>query len=57
MASITISMEEYKELIQTKVRIDVFAKYVNSAEYSIGRRTCSNFLGFDLNESKEGDDD
>lgn len=50
---ITIPMEEYKKLVEMSIRVDVFADYVKGEEYSISRKKCGIFLGFEVS----GDDD
>lgn len=50
--AITISLEEYKKLIDTSVRVSVFADFVNREKYSIDRTDCGKFLGFEV-ENKE----
>lgn len=50
---ITIPTEEYKELLKTQARAEVFEKYVKSQEFSISRTECAWFLGFELGDSKE----
>lgn len=54
MSEITISVEEYKRLLEAQVRINVFSVYVNNERYNIERKECAAFLGFDL--EKEADD-
>jgi len=46
--NITITMEEYKKLLEASVRIDVFAEFVNGSKYSIDREDCGRFLGFEV---------
>ncbi len=46
--NITISVEEYKKLLEASVRIDVFADYVNQSKYSVDREGCGRFLGFEV---------
>lgn len=45
---ITISVEEYKKLLEMSVRVSVFADYVNQSRYSIDREDCGRFLGFEV---------
>lgn len=45
---ITISVEEYKKLLEMSVRVSVFADYVNQSKYSIDREDCGRFLGFEV---------
>lgn len=53
MGEITISTKEYRELVESKVRIDVFSDFVNSQQYSISRGECARILGFELEDAKE----
>lgn len=50
---ITIPVEEYKKLLETSVRVGIFADYVNSEKYSIGREDCGKYLGFEVVDHKE----
>lgn len=50
MREVTISAEEYKELIEKSARIEAFSEYVNAEELSINRMMCGLFLGFEVNE-------
>lgn len=53
MGEITITTEEYKKLLKTQARVEVFEQYVKSQEFSISRIECACFLGFELENSKE----
>ena len=53
MGEITVSLEEYKELIACKVRIEVFCHFVNKTKYSISPEECAKFLGFELEVKNE----
>lgn len=46
--NITISAEEYRKLLETSVRVSVFADFVNGSKYSIDREDCGRFLGFEV---------
>lgn len=50
--TVTIPAEEYKKLLETFLRVKIFTDYVKSEEYSIGRKECGRFLGFEV-ENKE----
>lgn len=50
---ITISVEEYKKLLEMSVRVSVFADYVNQSKYSIDREDCGRFLGFAVANPEE----
>ena len=54
MSEITISVEEYKRLLEAQVRIRVFSEFVNREAYSIDRAKCAGFLGFELEKADEG---
>lgn len=51
--NVTITTEEYKNLLECSVRIKVFADYVKKEKYSIDRDVCGNYLGFEVKEEKE----
>lgn len=53
MGEVTISTEEYKKLLELSVRINMFADFVNSENYSIGRECCGRYLGFEVKKAKE----
>lgn len=46
--TITIPVEEYKNLFEASVRISAFADFVNRSEYNIDREDCGKFLGFEV---------
>ena len=49
-SNVEISKEEYEELVESKIRIKLFADYVNKQRYSIGREECGAFLGIEVKE-------
>lgn len=51
--TITISVEEYKKMLATSVRVELFADYVNGEKYSISREDCGKFLGFEVANTEE----
>ena len=53
MNEVTISMEEYKKLLEAQVRIKIFSAFVNNEKYSIDREKCAEFLGFELEEAED----
>ena len=57
MGEITIPVEEYKNLLECKVRSELFADFVNNEKYSIDRETCASYIGFDLQEKKDAGTD
>lgn len=42
---ITISVNEYKRLLETSVRVEIFADHVNKRSY-LDREDCGKYLGF-----------
>ena len=57
MGEITIPVEEYKKLLECKVRSELFADFVNNEKYSIDRDTCASFLGFEIKEKEDAGTD
>lgn len=53
MNEVTISAEEYRELLEAKAGIRAFSRYVNMVRYSVDREVCAAILGFDLMEVGE----
>lgn len=51
--NITITVEEYKKLLEASVRINAFADFVNREKYNINREDCGKYLGFEVAENKE----
>ena len=51
--SITISVREYVQLLELKVRTEIFEDYVKRSRYSIDREACARHLGFELEEEEE----
>lgn len=54
MDEITLTKEEYRKLLESEIRIKMFAAYVNGKTYSISKKECADLLGFEL-EEKEGE--
>lgn len=46
-----ISIDEYKELITTKERVETFERYVNSEKYPVEREKCGIILNFEVKEN------
>ena len=44
---------DYLRLLETSVRVSVFADFVNGSKYSIDRENCGRFLGFEVVEHEE----
>lgn len=55
MGEIIITIEEYKNLLETSVRADAFIKFVKCSKYNIDREDCGRYLGFDVG-NLDGDD-
>lgn len=53
MGEITISTEEYKNLVKLQARVEVFAEFVNLEKYSVSRAECAKFLGFELEKNDD----
>ena len=51
--NITITTEEYKKLLETSVRVGVFADFVNGSKYSIDREDCGRFWGFEVVKTED----
>lgn len=50
--TITIPVDEYKELLKAAVRVEAFADFVNKEKHYIEREWCGSFFGFDINKNK-----
>lgn len=50
VGQITISTEEYKNLIKVWAATEAFVCFVKSSKYSIDKEDCARFLGFELPE-------
>lgn len=55
MGDVTISLEEYKNLLECSIRIKVFADYVKKEKYSINRDVCGHYLGFEVKDENGTD--
>lgn len=53
MNEVTITMEEYKKLLEAQIRIKVFSEFVSSEKYAIERRQCAGLLDFELAETED----
>ena len=53
--NITITVEEYKKLLEMSVRVDLFVDYVNRSKYSIDREECRRFFGDKVNKEEDED--
>lgn len=50
---VTIPAEEYRNLLEGFIRIKVFAEFVNSERYSIEKKDCARFLGFNIDDKED----
>lgn len=57
MGEITISTKEYKELIESQVRVQIFSDFVRKSEYRIDREECASYLNFSLGSKEAQDED
>lgn len=46
--TITIPLEEYKRLLETHTRVEVFKAFANKENYSIVKKDCGALLGFEV---------
>lgn len=53
MGEITISVEEYKQLLKIRAATEAFVDFVKSSKYAPDREDCARFLGFELDSPKE----
>ncbi len=51
--TITITLAEYKKLIEESVRIKIFSEFVRTTKYSIERVDCGAMLGFNVDEKED----
>lgn len=51
---ITIPAEEYKRLLESAIRIEIFSKFVNENAY-ISKKECGSYLKFEVKEN-DGED-
>lgn len=56
VGKVTISTEEYRNLIKTCAEIEIFAGFVKRSKYSIDREDCAMFFGFELPEENNAGD-
>lgn len=54
MGEITISVEEYKELLKAWVRVSAFADFVNASKYDIEKEDCGRYFGFKVEGEGNG---
>lgn len=46
--TITIPLEEYKKLLETHTRVEVFKTFANKENYSVSKKDCGALLGFEV---------
>lgn len=51
--TVTIPIEEYKNLLEIQARANILKDYTTSENYSVSRGMIARILGFELNESEE----
>lgn len=54
--TVTISIEEYKKLLEIQVRADILKGYTIPATYSVSRGVIARILGFELSNVEEDED-
>lgn len=53
--TITIPLEEYKKLLETHTKVEVFKSFVNNQDYAIAKKDCGTILGFEVKEDVKPD--
>lgn len=53
MGEISITVEEYKRLLEAEIRINVFSDFVKKEKYNISREECGHYLGFEVEDAGE----
>ena len=51
--TVTIPMEEYKNLLEIQARANILKDYTAAEDYSVSRGMIARILGFELNEREE----
>lgn len=51
--TVTIPMEEYKNLLEIQARANILKDYTTAEDYLISRGMIARILGFELNEGEE----
>lgn len=47
--TVTISLDEYRELVSKAAKVEVFKKYVSAGEYA-NTKMCETILGFEVKD-------
>lgn len=50
--TVTISLDEYKDLLEKTARIKVFENYVSAEKYSINKEMCGTILGIEVSKTE-----
>ena len=51
--TVTISLKKYDQLRDVERDVERFKRHVRNSRYSIERKTCAEYLDFNLNEDEE----
>ncbi len=51
--TVTIPMEEYKNLLEIQARANILKDYTAAEDYPVSRGMIARILGFELNEGEE----
>jgi len=54
--TVTISVEEYRKLLEIQVRADILKEYTIPQTYSVSRGMIARILGFELSNVEEDED-
>lgn len=54
--TVTISVEEYRKLLEIQARADILKKYTIPQTYSVSRGMIARILGFELSNVEEDED-
>lgn len=54
--TVTISVEEYRKLLEIQARADILKEYTIPQTYSISRGMIARILGFELSNVEEDED-
>lgn len=54
MEQVTIDKDEYIKLMETSIRVKIFAEFLKDERYSVTPKVCGQFLGFkfEVNEDE-----
>lgn len=54
--TVTISVEEYRKLLEIQARADILKEYTIPQTYSVSREMIARILGFELSNVEEDED-